>query len=207
MMVFAIPFLLAVLIALLLEVRIESLWSISMLTLLPVVLLASPLVTISRKASVTAIATAIIFPLLTIVTAPVFAVVSHGNGVDNSEDQYALIADTLKAAWQKQTKEPLRVVGSDSSVVNGAVFYLANEPLTFDLYSPATTPWVDDAMIRRYGMAMICPETIYTCLRILGGFGDHYNAAFTASVSLARRYLGHDGIAVPYRIVIIPPRP
>ena len=206
LIVFATPFLLATLVALLLEVRVESLWAISTMTLLPVVLLASPLVRVSRKACVAATATAIVFPLLMIVTAPIFAAVSHRNGVDNSEDQYALIAGALKTAWQKQSNEPLRVIGSYSSVVNGAAFYLKNEPLTFDLFAPATTPWVDDAAIRHYGMAMICPETIYTCLRILDGYADHYDATSAESISLSRRYLGRDGAALKYKVIVIPPR-
>jgi 4-amino-4-deoxy-L-arabinose transferase-like glycosyltransferase len=204
--VFAMPFLLAVVVALLFKIHIEALWAISMMTLLPVVLFSSPLVTLPRGAGIIATAVAIVFPLVMVVVSPVVAVVVHRAGVDNYQDQYQLVARALEGSWQKQTGAPLQIVGSVSSVVNGAAFYVPSRPATFDLYSPALTPWVDDESIRRDGMAMICPESMYACMRMLEGYGAHYHATATEHVVLARSYLGEEGVPVAYEIVIIPPR-
>ena len=204
--VFVAPFLLAVLVAVLFEVRIEALWAISLMTLLPVVLLSSPMVSISRRAGVISLAIAIAAPLIMLMASPVIAIAVHQAGVDNFQDQYALIAGALDEAWQKRTDRPLQIIGSFTSVVNGAAFYIPSKPETFDLYGPALTPWVDDADIRSKGMAMICPESMVPCLQMLDGYGEHYHAVATEHVSLARSYLGSRGPSVPYEIVIIPPR-
>jgi 4-amino-4-deoxy-L-arabinose transferase-like glycosyltransferase len=203
---FAAPFLLATLVAILFEVRIEALWAISLMTLLPVVLLSSPMVSISRRAGVISLAIAIAAPLIMLIASPVIAIAVHQAGVDNFQDQYALIARALNEAWQKRTDRPLQIIGSFTSVVNGAAFYIPSRPETFDLYGPALTPWVDDADIRSKGMAMICPESMAPCLQMLDGYGEHYHAVATEHVSLARSYLGSRGPSVPYEIVIIPPR-
>jgi 4-amino-4-deoxy-L-arabinose transferase-like glycosyltransferase len=204
--VFAAPFLLAALVAVLFEVRIEALWAISFMTLLPVVLLSSPRVSISRRVGVISLAAAIAIPLIMLIASPIVAIAVHQAGVENHQDQYALIARALEDAWQKQTDKPLRVIGSFSSVVNGAAFYIPSQPATLDLYGPAVTPWVDDAAISQSGMAMICPESMYACMQMLKGYGEHYHAVATEQVSLARSYLGSRGPSVPYEIVIIPPR-
>lgn len=204
--IFAAPFLLAVLIALIFKVRIKSLWAISMMTLLPVVLFSSALVKIPRSAGVAAIAVAIAFPLMMLLFSPAIAIVVRWAGVDNHEDQYRLVARALESAWQKQTDKPLLIVGSYSSVANGAAFYVADRPTAFYLYSPALSPWIDDARIRREGMAMVCPESMYVCMRMLEGYGEHYHGMAAEHVALARSYLGEQGATALYEIVIIPPR-
>ena len=203
---FAAPFLIAVVVALVFEVRIESLWAVSMMTLLPIVLFSSALVKIPRSAGIAAIAIAIVFPLVMVVVSPAIAIVDRRAGFDNYEDQYRLIARALESAWQKQTDKPLLIVGSHTSIANGAAFYVASRPAAFGLYSPALSPWIDDALIRREGMAMICPESVYTCMRMLEGYAEHYRATVTEHVTLTRNYLGEPGVPVLYEIAIIPPR-
>ena len=204
--VFLTPFLLAVLLALLLEVHIEKIWGISMMALLPIVLFSSPLIHISRQAGVIAVGAAVVVPAAMLVISPIVAVVVHRIGVDNYQDQYALMARALESAWQKQTDKPLRIVGSYSSLVNGAAFYINSQPAAFDLYGPAASPsLVDDESIRRDGVAMICPETMYACMQMLNGYGEHYHAVAVDHVSLERNYLGEQGVPVAYAIMIIPP--
>jgi len=202
---FVVPFAVAAALAVLFEVRIEALWAISMMTLLPIVLLSSPQLVLPRNASIIAVAAAIILPLTMLAVSPLVAVLVHRAGVDNYQDQYRLVAAALDKAWQKQTDAPLKIVGSYAGLGNGAAFYVASRPATLNLYGPALTPWVDDASIRRDGMAMICPESVYACMRTLEGFGEHYHAAATEHISLASSYLGEQGTPVAYEIVIIPP--
>lgn len=202
---FAAPFLIAAAAAPLLQVRIENLWTMSTMTLLPVVLLSSPLVAIPRAAAVSILAAAIAYPLVMVAISPAVAVVVHRHGVDNYQDQYRLIAQALESAWRNQTDKPLRIVGSIASVTNGATFYLASRPMTFDFYSPAQTPWVDQERIRRYGMAMICPEIIGPCMHMLETYSAHYHGDAIERVTLERRYWRTPGRPVQYAIAIIPP--
>src|ERR1700735_515111 len=140
---FAAPFALAVLTPLLLSVEIESLWAISMMTLLPVVLLSSPLVSLSHRAIVGLVTLAVVFPLLMLASAPLSALYDHRKGVPNYAGDYRLVAQAVESAWRMRTAQPLRIIGS-VNFANGIVFYFADQPAVFDLDAPAPTPWASD---------------------------------------------------------------
>jgi hypothetical protein len=200
---FAAPFLVAALVAVVLQVEIAPLWAISTMTLFPVVLLSSPQVTIPRPAAVRLTALAVVFPLVMIAVSPAVAVVIHRGGVANYQDDYQLVAQVVERAWAAQTNKPLRIVGSISSLVNGTAFYFADQPLTFDIGSPAQTPWVDDDRIRREGMAMVCPNY---CTELMEIYAAHYHATKPEHVAVTRRYFGTRDTPAQFEIVIIPPR-
>lgn len=202
---FAAPFAFAILIALALIVEIESLWAISMMTLLPVVLLSSPLVTLSRRAAIGVVTLAVVFPLLALASAPLSAIYDHREGVPNYASDYRLVAQAVERTWRANTDRPLRIVGS-VNFVNGIVFYFADQPATYDIDTPARTPWVSDDRIRREGMAMVCPEPEPFCMRALAPYAARYHAVDDEHIVVSRRYLGIAGRPQRYEIVIILPQ-
>ncbi len=203
---FVAPLLLAALAAILLKVEIVSLWAMSAVTLLPIVLLSSPLVTIKRDAAVSLLALAIVFPLIMVAAAPAIAIVIHRDGVPNYATHYRMIARAVARAWRAQTDKPLRIVGSYTNVVNGTVFYFRSKPSTFDINTPAQTPWVDDNRIAREGIAIVCPEPETACIEAMNRYASRSAATKFSKVKLSRRYLGMPDPAVTYRIAIIPPQ-
>src|SRR5439155_866221 len=70
------------------KVGFVSLWAMGAMTLLPVVLLASPLVTLSRAGAVRLLALALAFPVLMTLAAPLIAIVIHREGVPNYATHY-----------------------------------------------------------------------------------------------------------------------
>jgi 4-amino-4-deoxy-L-arabinose transferase-like glycosyltransferase len=205
---FAAPLILAPLSAVLLRVEVVSLWAMSAMTLLPVVLLSSPLVTLSQRATAGLLAVAIMFPLAMAAISPVIAIVIHHRGVTHYATHYRLIAQAIERAWREHTDQPLRIVGSDTNVVNGAVFYLSDKPSTFDIMNPDQTPWVDENRIARQGIALVCPMPEARCVRVLNArVSRGAGAAAVSEVSIASTYLGHIDDAVRYVIAIIPPQP
>ena len=170
---FATPFLFAVLIAVVLTVAIESIWVMPAMTLLPVVLLASPLVAISRVAAVRLLALAVVFPLGMLAVSPLVALGVQWSGVPDYGSDYRAVAQAVERVWRAHTDKPLRIVGS-TTFVNGIVFYFKDLPSTFDIDNPKLTPWVSDDRIRREGAAIVCPETEAFCMRALGGFAAHF---------------------------------
>jgi Dolichyl-phosphate-mannose-protein mannosyltransferase len=202
---FAAPFLFAVLIALSLTVAIESMWSIGAMTLLPAILLSSPLVVISRRAAVALLALAVVFPLLMLAVSPLVAFSAHLNGVPNYGSDYQIVAQDVERIWRAHTDKPLRIVGS-TTLVNGFVFYFADQPSTFNIDIPKETPWVGDDHIRREGMAIVCPEDEAFCMRALRGFASQYQVGADEHVSISRHYFGTDTPPVHYEIIIILPQ-
>jgi 4-amino-4-deoxy-L-arabinose transferase-like glycosyltransferase len=200
------PLVLAALAAIVMRVEIVSLWAMSAVTLLPVVLLSSPRLNVTRKAAAQLLALSIIFPVAMTLASPVIAVAIHRNGVPNYATHYLLIAQAVDRAWHEHTDKPLRIVGSYTNIVNGVVFYLKDKPVTFDIMSPETTPWVDEDSIKRDGIALVCPVPETACMQTMQARTDRAGNAIESEVSIASTYLGHTDAAVRYRIAIIPPQ-
>jgi 4-amino-4-deoxy-L-arabinose transferase-like glycosyltransferase len=202
---FAAPLVLAALVAVPARADLDPLWSMSAMTLLPVVLFASPLIHVNRTVAVYILAFAMIFPLLLLAASPVIALVIHRQGVTNYASHYRLIAQVVEQAWRGATDKPLRIVGGNRPVVDGSNFYFADPPATFVVTEPMRTPWVDQARIAREGIAIVCPQVEPACLRELNAFVTRYGGK-TENVALARRYFGSSDTPIDYRIAIIPPQ-
>ena len=202
---FAAPILLAALTAIPARAQLDPLWSMSAMTLLPVVLLSSPLVAVNRAAAVGVLALTIVFPLVMVAASPVIAFVIHRQGVPNYASHYRLIARAVEQAWRAQTDKPLGIVGGNRPVVDGSNFYFTCKPATFVLTEPARTPWVDRARIEREGIAIVCPAVETSCVEEMNAYALRYGAK-VAKVTIARSYFGTADTPVQYRIAIIPPR-
>jgi 4-amino-4-deoxy-L-arabinose transferase-like glycosyltransferase len=201
---FAAPLVLAALVAVAARAELDPLWSMSAMTLLPVVLFASPLVHVNRAAAVYLLTFAIIFPLLLLAASPVIALVIHRQGVTNYASHYRLIAQAVEQAWRAQTDKPLRIVGGNRPVVDGSNFYFSDPPATFVVTEPRRTPWVNEARIAREGIAIVCPRAEPACLKELDAYVARYGGK-TQGVTLARRFFGASDTPVDYQIAIIPP--
>ena len=175
------------------------------MTLLPVVLFASPLVAVKRAVAVGVLALAIVFPLVMVAAAPVIAFVIHRQGVPNYATHYRMIAQAVEQAWRAQTNEPLRIVGGNRPVVDGSNFYFTGQPATFVVTEPARTPWVDQARIEREGIAIVCPEIETSCVQEQNAYAARYGAK-ASEVTIARSFFGTTDTPVQYRIAIILPR-
>lgn len=200
---FAAPLVLPTLAAVLAKVEIVSLWAMSAMTLLPVVLLSSPLVTVPRRAAVWLLAAAIVFPILMVLASPFIAIWIHRAGVPNYATHYRLLAAAVNGAWHETTAKPLRFVGSYTNIVNGVSFYLKDRPSTLDIVDPPSTPWADAASVARDGIALVCPEPEPVCMHFLNmRAGD----AKRSVVTLSRTHWGVADKPVRYVIAIVPPK-
>jgi hypothetical protein len=201
------PFILAALVAIAVQARLDPLWSMSGMTLLPVVLLSSPLLSVNRAAAIRLTAMAVIFPLIMVAVSPAIAIVLHRNSLQNNYGtHYRLIAQAVQRAWQAQTSAPLRIVGSFRTVADGTNPYFPSRPATYAMTSPWRTPWVDEDRIKREGIAIVCPQPETDCMQALNAYATRYDAKVVEDVRLARHYFGTDDKPILYRIAIIPPR-
>jgi 4-amino-4-deoxy-L-arabinose transferase-like glycosyltransferase len=199
---FVAPLVLPAVVAAAAKVEIVSIWAMGAATLLPVVLLSSPLVTVPRADAVRLLALALAFPILMVLAAPVIAIVIHREGVPHYATHYRLLAAAVDKIWREATDKPMRFVGSDTNVVNGVAFYLRDRPSTLEINEPRVTPWADEASVARAGIALVCPEPEAACMENLNararGLPRH-------AVTLSRRHFGVADAAVRYVIVIVPP--
>ena len=202
---FALPILLPVIAAVATKETVVPLWSIGGATLLGVVLLASPLVTLSHAMARRVVGTAIVFCIVSLIASPVVAWMAHRRGLENHAANYRLVAQAVEQEWRKATDKPLKIFGSYDNLLYGASFYVSPPPKTFEIVSPHRAPWTNEADVARDGIAMVCPTDVSICMNALNAHAAKASNAKRAEVTLARSYLGVPGKAERFVIVAIPP--
>jgi hypothetical protein len=202
---FVAPLLLSVVLALFAGALIVSLWAMPALTLLPVVVLSSPQLKISRAALARLVTLSVAFPAVMLAAAPAVALAIHRAGLDHHAAHYRLLAQAVDQAWRATSTQPLKLVGSDTNLVNGVVFYLSAAPSTDDILGPRETPWVDAARMAREGIAVVCAADERSCVSAADALAARGPKGRRVEVEIARSYLGFAGAPQRYVIETIPP--
>ena len=205
MLAFVLPLVLPTALAVAAHEVVTSLWAIAGMTLLPVVLLSSPLIAISRIAVRRIVAVAIALPLIAVALSPVIAWVIHRQGVPNYATHYSGVARAIENAWRQTTDRPLRFFGSYDNVLYGALFYLPKDVAPLEIVNPAVTPWIDEAQVARDGIALACPVAQSACMQALAARAARGPVGQRTEIEITRRYFGTDDR--PDRFVIVTIRP
>jgi 4-amino-4-deoxy-L-arabinose transferase-like glycosyltransferase len=202
---FLAPLLLSALLALAAGALIVSLWAMPALTLLPVVALSSPQLNLTREALGRLVTLSLVFPAVMLASAPAIALAIHRAGLEHHAAHYRLLAQAVEQAWRATSGQPLKLVGSDTNLVNGVLFYLSSEPSTDDILGPRQTPWVDAARIAREGMAMFCAADEPACVNAADALSAQHPKGRRIALEITRSYLGRAGAPQRYVIETIPP--
>jgi 4-amino-4-deoxy-L-arabinose transferase-like glycosyltransferase len=202
---FVAPLLLSVVLALFAGALIVSLWAMPALTLLPVVVLSSPQLKIGRAALARLVTLSVAFPAVMLAAAPAVALAIHRAGLDHHAAHYRLLAQAVDQAWRATSTQPLKLVGSDTNLVNGVVFYLSAAPSTDDILGPRETPWVDAARMAREGIVVVCAADERSCVSAADALAARGPKGRRVEVEIARSYLGFAGAPRRYVIETIPP--
>ena len=200
-------FLLPFVLALATKTRIDTLWTMPMWAMLPAALLSSRSAQTTPRAAAGVLAAATAFPLIALLLAPFIAGFIHRDGAANHAGHYRLIAGAVDRAWRQATPAPLRLFGSNTSVVNGAGFYLPGKPLRIDIAGPHNTPWADASRIAREGMALVCAVSDDDCMAALQVRAAQMPSVTRSEVTLSRPHNGVPDEPMRYVIAILPPRP
>jgi hypothetical protein len=180
-------------------VEIHGIWSMSMWTLLPVLLL-SPLPSNLPHSPVRLIVgTAIAFPLVMLALAPAVAITFHIIGIDPEQTHGQMLATEVEAAWRETTPKPLRYVGGD----------MADSVLTYATSRPEPLPdssRYQDARIAELGVAMTCVAEDAVCTATSNEIAARNPASRIIETQLTRRYQGIAGPMQHYLIFIVPPK-
>jgi 4-amino-4-deoxy-L-arabinose transferase-like glycosyltransferase len=205
LLAFALPLVLPIVLAVAAHEQVISLWSIGSMTLLPVVLLASPQVTVPKVAVRRIVGLALVFPLVALALSPLIAVRIHREGVPNYSSHYRGAARAVEAAWAETTDRPLRFVGSYNNLLYGVLFYLPRQVSPLEIVEPRVTPWVDEAEVARAGIALVCPVEETPCVKAMEARAGGNQVGRRTEVTITRRYFGADD--KPDRFVIVTIRP
>jgi len=202
---FALPFCLPLVLAVAAHERVTSLWAIGGMTLLPVVLLSSPLIAVSAPAARRVIGVALALPLIAVALSPLIAFVIHRQGVPNHAAHYRQLARAVETAWGAATERPLRFIGSYNNLLYGMLFYLPRDVAPLEIVDPRVTPWIDQAAVARDGIALACPVAERSCMQALDRRVQG-TASRRSEVEISRRYLGDADAPERFVIAIVSPR-
>ncbi len=150
------PLLVPVAVALVAQFPLTSLWTMSAWSLLPVVLLSSPLTTIGQRDAANIVALAVIVPLVMIAAAPAVAYMVHRNGVTPGAAHASQLAQRVEAVWRETSDRPLRLFAGWEDFGYAVAFYLPGRPQVVNALD-GLPPTDLDARIARQGIAMVCP--------------------------------------------------
>jgi hypothetical protein len=184
-------------------VRLTSLWSMSAWTLLPVMLLSSPRVSIGRTDVVRVVAAAVAFPLVLLALSPAIGFAAHRTAAA-SEVHASLLAAPVERLWREITDRPLKVFSSTEILVDGVPFYLRDHPISVHVLERAATR-LEDARIEQDGVALLCPMSAPGCLAAAEARAAQSPASRRREIEVSRRHLGDEGPPARYLAIAIPP--
>jgi hypothetical protein len=184
-------------------VRLTSLWSMSAWTLLPVMLLSSPLVVIACKDATRIVAVAAIFPLVMLAAAPAIGFAVHRTS-PAADGHSSVLAEPVDHFWHEAANAPLKVFGSTDAFTYGVPFYLRGHPMVVHVLERRATP-EEEALIGRNGAALVCPMTSVICVNAASARADAIAGAKRKEIEVRRSYWGSEGGSGRYLIVAIPP--
>jgi 4-amino-4-deoxy-L-arabinose transferase-like glycosyltransferase len=198
---FWLPLLLPVIAPVALGVGLTSLWSMSAWTLLPVVLCASPSITIDRRHVARVMAVIAAVPVVALMAAPVIAFAIHYGTTQTSPIAIhsAQLAHEVETLWGTVTGKPLRLIDGTPDLAYGVAFYAAGRPsVVFAIENAGKSA---GARMERDGYALVCAADDQACVARARAAPP----ARRCELALVRRYMGVAGQVRRYVIAAVPP--
>jgi hypothetical protein len=207
------PLLLPLIVAFVLQVNLISIWNSPSLSLLPVMMLASPLVVVSRTTLVRLAAIVTAITLIAVVISPLVAMTVLKTGVENDAAYTRLAAAAIEREWRQTTDSPLRLVAGPFALADSAAFYITDKPSTFadfgsikySSFSRNLSPWINRTRIVREGIAIICEAADDLCLKEMDQLTAAGPSGRRSELTLTRHWLGLEGSARRFVIATVPP--
>ena len=202
----AVPLLLPPLSALILGMRLSSLWTMPAWFLLPIVLLAPPSAIVTRTRAVQVAIAVAILSLGALVAAPVVAYAMVLRGPKTAHAHYRALAEDLAAAWSRETRAPLRIVFGDAELSPAMTFYVPGHPDSVQFFDLDHSPWISPERVRQEGWVAVCRTDDPGCMgNVEMRLGDAAPRMRRHEIELARSYLGRVGVPERFTVAIVPP--
>jgi 4-amino-4-deoxy-L-arabinose transferase-like glycosyltransferase len=193
------PLLLPALAALVSGTEITSLWSMSAWTLLPLLLLSPPAVTVKEMDTRRILMAAVLLPLVMLLVSPAIAIGVQRNGPPAATAQANLLAGEVERLWHQTMPLPLRFVGGDGGLADGVISYAVERPRALPDMPPP-----DAAELLHSGQVIVCYAEDASCKSKASGQNPE---ARRVETEIVRNFLRFPGKLQGYTIFIVPPRP
>ena len=179
--------------------EITSLWSMPAFSLLPVLLLSSPVITIRAVDTRRILLGAAVLPIVMLVLSPLIAIAAQRAGPAPASAQASLLAGEVERLWYQSTPQPLRFIGGDADLAYGVAAYAADRPraLTGMPAPPARE-------LTQSGFVWLCFAEDANCRGQAMAHGGA--AAKLVETQIVRNFLRFAGKPQRYAIYVVPPK-
>jgi 4-amino-4-deoxy-L-arabinose transferase-like glycosyltransferase len=177
--------------------EINSLWSMPVFSLFPIVLLSSTAITVRALDARRVLFGAALLSAVMLIASPAIAIMVQYAGPTPAAAQTRLLANEVERLWHLTTPQPLRFVGGDADLAYGAVTYAADRPRAL-----TALPQPSEADIVRHGFVLLCFAEDKSCrLKMSWRAPD----AKLIETEIVRNFIRVAGIPQRYALVIVPP--
>jgi hypothetical protein len=161
-MALALPLVLPALAAPFVHLKLNALWSLPNFSLLPVLLLSSPLIAVTREALGRALGIAAALTLGALALSPAIALALHLRTPPQPSDYASIVAADAQAQWRELSERPLPFVSGEPTVAMSVSYYLRVPSRPFVVTGE---PAIRDALSADGGV-IACPASESWCLEI-----------------------------------------
>lgn len=196
LLLFLVPLLLPALVNLIIPYRLTADWTFPNWALLPIILYASPDITVDERTVARAGLVALAVALTALVASPVVAYAR----LTRSQDQYRAHFRQVAELADNLAGSPIQLFWGSPDITTGLPFYLPGaRPLAVDPPSAAGR-----AAISAHGLLIVCLSGDTPCQNTSTELTA--GAARTTNATLTRTFLGRSGPPMSFQITVVPPQ-
>jgi len=184
-------------------IRIVPLWAMPAWTLLPIVVLGSPLIAVGREAVRRVLMVASAVSLGSLLLSPAVAVAIHLGDPPGGFEYASLLAQRVETEWRKHSDQPIALVAGETVLAENTAFYLRTDTTGFETADLAALK--QDIAAR--GAVLVCPADDKACLAIAEQIAADRPEILRGKVWLSRPLFGLAGGTVQQVFVLVLPKP
>jgi hypothetical protein len=203
---FAVPLVLPVIVALLFGVRIVSIWTIPAWFLLPIILLSPSTVAVSPLVARRMTALAMATTVASLIVAPLIALYFHYQNPEDGRPYYAAVSERITREWRAIVGRPLATVTGDYYVSMSPPFYSPDHPDSVPAQQFSLAPWVTPDRMALEGWALICRAEQRECMEHAAQAQVQNMRARRVEFAVTRRFLGLESATGRFVLVVVPPQ-
>lgn len=170
-------------------IRIVPLWTMPGWALLPLVLLASPLIAVGRDALRSILAVAAVVAVGALLASPIVALAIHLREPPGPAEFASLLAERVEQEWRTHSNQPIGLVAGEAALASGTAYYLRSDVLSFATTDQAAVK----AEIIKRGGALVCPAEDSGCIAAAEQIVAGQDQILRGQVWLHRPLLGFAG--------------
>lgn len=189
--------------ALAMRFRIVSLWAMPAFTLLPIVLLASPLIVVGRDAVRKIVAGVTLFTLTMLAAAPGVALAFHLTKPLGSVEYASLLAERIEQQWRSRSAAAIPLIAGDTMLAANTAFYLRTATRSFHTGNLAELAQT----ARSKGAVLVCPANDAGCIATADQIASGQSEIVRSEVRLSRPLFGFSGGMVRDLFWLVWPEP